>query len=339
MTLGVVGAPWKPIQQAAKPDSHTVEIIAVPREPRFMGGAATAQPGAGSLPPRTSSSEDVNEADDLWQADDYLTSDELDVLLVPPVRGRNDDGGLPGLLEHCPNPVGATPLKRIGRSEDDGFLPGLFDNAPPLGSDLPLFRARHPSKAPIEIVDREGTSRAEEQALEVPFEPDDDSLAEIELPIDAESDANLAEDAENSDEEHYLDRFDDNQETGWAPGVDLPDFDPDARLEPWRTPVEPDDLALRKARLKAASLASDLDLVTPAEIQQATAYLVALYTEAPHSATHAALRRLAREGLDLETLQAMVELRREWGRRSDWWLYRYRGVPFQHDGCRQHTSA
>lgn len=296
MILGVVGEPWGPTRQTASHALHTVEAVAMSRESEPLCAAA----GAGAR-------EDISPADDCWEADDYLTGEDSGAVPAAPAGGRGAEG--------C--------------------SPNLFDGAPTPDADLPLIETPQSSEVLDARTDRQALPTTPPVPLEDPFEADGEvAPEEIELPIEGDADVDLAGDWEQVEHERALDRMDRDGVQGWDVDVELPDFDPDARVEPWHVPDEADDVALRKARLKAATLAAELDLVAPAEIRQVTAYLVELYAEAPHPATHVALRQLAHEGLDFETLQAMVNLRREWSRRSDWWLYRYRGVPFQHDGCR-----
>jgi hypothetical protein len=116
--------------------------------------------------------------------------------------------------------------------------------------------------------------------------------------------------------------------------VDLPDFDPAARVDPWEVDEANDEPARRMARTKAAALASQLDLVTSAKVVAAVDYLSDLYLRHPHVATHRALMHLAAEGLDRDTLEAMVALRDEWAARREWWLHRAGGTARRSDACR-----
>ena len=109
---------------------------------------------------------------------------------------------------------------------------------------------------------------------------------------------------------------------GWQDEVELPDYDFHARVVPWTESSEDDELGLRKARLKAAALASALDVSTQTELREATDYLVELLTRRVYNSTYRELQTLASEGLDLDLLRAVVELRATWGSHRSWWVTR-----------------
>lgn len=105
--------------------------------------------------------------------------------------------------------------------------------------------------------------------------------------------------------------------------LDLHDFREDARQNPWEQDVLEDETPLRKARGKAAKVVNLLEVAGPLQRQAAIDYLTELFQHLTHSATFRAIEDLGREGIDLETLQAVVDLRHYWMQRDDWWLVRH----------------
>ena len=98
--------------------------------------------------------------------------------------------------------------------------------------------------------------------------------------------------------------------------VDLPDFDPSLHLPP-PLPFE-DDSALRHAREKAAAMVRVLALHSTGDVASALHYMTEFFLEFQHHATYRAIERLVWEGLDVETLQVMLELREVWQDRAAW---------------------
>lgn len=103
------------------------------------------------------------------------------------------------------------------------------------------------------------------------------------------------------------------------PGVDLPDFDPDACQVLRSTHFAP---LPSRARTKAEALAALLDIPDRRALRAAVDWLEELFLAHPHSATYRALEAIARASPDLSTLQAVVELRALWAQTPAWWVHR-----------------
>lgn len=105
---------------------------------------------------------------------------------------------------------------------------------------------------------------------------------------------------------------------------DIPEFDGDAQQKPWETEAE-EGPSIRRARDKAADITSLLYLTGRDDQEIALTYLTDLFDhpDYSHSSTFQAIKRIASDGLDFETLKAMVELRSIWRQRMDWWKGRY----------------
>ena len=107
---------------------------------------------------------------------------------------------------------------------------------------------------------------------------------------------------------------------------DIPEFDENAQQAPWE--IEPEkekEPLIRRARDKAADIASLLYLTSRDDQEIVLTYLTDLFEhpDYSHPSTLQALKRIASDGLDFETLKAMVELRSIWRQRTDWWEGRY----------------
>lgn len=105
---------------------------------------------------------------------------------------------------------------------------------------------------------------------------------------------------------------------------DIPEFDEDAQQTPWE--IEPEEgPSIRYARDKAADIASLLSLTSRHDQEIALTYLTDLFEhpDYSYSSTFRAIKRIASDGLDFETLKSMVELRSIWRQRTDWWRGRY----------------
>ncbi len=137
--------------------------------------------------------------------------------------------------------------------------------------------------------------------------PDDDLLDETEDDVSEHSDS-----GDSVDED--LDLFFD----------DIFEFDEDAQQVPWEIESE-EEQSIRRARDKAAYIASLLCLASRDDQEIALTYLTDLFEhrDYSHSSTFQAIKRIASNGLDFETLKAMVELRSIWRQRTDWWKGRY----------------
>ena len=115
---------------------------------------------------------------------------------------------------------------------------------------------------------------------------------------------------------------------------DVPEFDEEARQPPWEFESE-EGQSTRRARDKAAEIVGSLYLKSREDQEIALTYLADLFEDPDysHANTFHAIKRLASDGLEFETLKAMVELRTTWRQRTDWWRGRYskrnrvRGLP------------
>ena len=106
---------------------------------------------------------------------------------------------------------------------------------------------------------------------------------------------------------------------------DVPEFDEEARQQPWEIESEEEGQSIRRARDKAAEIAGSLYLKSREDQEFALTYLADLFEhpDYSHASTFHAIKRLPSDGLDFETLKAMVELRAIWKQRTDWWRGRY----------------
>jgi hypothetical protein len=95
------------------------------------------------------------------------------------------------------------------------------------------------------------------------------------------------------------------------------DYDEDAQQRPWNFKQDDEQTAIRRARAKAATITSLLDITNIVQRNTALRFLTELFEHLRHPSTYRALRNLGSDGLDLETLQAMTELRRVWMQRSE----------------------
>ncbi len=155
-----------------------------------------------------------------------------------------------------------------------------------------------------------------------PMESADDALSsdqdqdwlDDDLPYETEDDGSEYSDSGDSVHEDSEIFFD-----------DTPEFDEDAQQTPWEIEPEGGRQSIRRARDKAADLASLLYLTSHGDQESALAYLIDLFEhpDYSHSSTFQAIKRIASKGLDFETLKAMVELRSIWRQRTDWWKGRY----------------
>jgi hypothetical protein len=134
-----------------------------------------------------------------------------------------------------------------------------------------------------------------------------------------------------------FDSSDDAAATSWSEalfedsaddGFDIYDFDADARQTPWDFEPDLEEVVPRRAREKAAAVATLIDVVDRREQAHALAFLIALFEHLQHPATFRALYRAASEGLTLDLLKAMVALRYHWTERTEWWKGRY-GIGFE----------
>ena len=119
---------------------------------------------------------------------------------------------------------------------------------------------------------------------------DDDLLYETEDDGSEDSDS---DDSINEDSDIFFD--------------DIPEFDENARQVPWE--IKPEEEGTRRARDKAADIASLLYLTSRDDQESTLTYLIDLFEhpDHSHSSTFYAIKRIASQGLDLETIKAMVE--------------------------------
>ena len=111
--------------------------------------------------------------------------------------------------------------------------------------------------------------------------------------------------------------------------IDLPDFDAEARQDLWVKPA-PDpplsdfaDYPELQAALKAERILRHLWLKTNAERDSYLDWLVTVFLNFPSPRSFEALERLAKaEELDALLLRDMVDLKRIWQRRPEWWVRR-----------------
>ena len=137
---------------------------------------------------------------------------------------------------------------------------------------------------------------------------DDDLLYETE---DDGSEYSDSDDSVNEDSDIFLD--------------DIPEFDEDAQQTPWEIEPEEEGQPIRLARDKAADITSLLYLTSRDDQEIALTYLTDLFKQPDYSypSTFQAIKRIASDRLDFETLKEMVELRSIWRERTDWWKGRY----------------
>ena len=79
-----------------------------------------------------------------------------------------------------------------------------------------------------------------------------------------------------------------------------------------------------RLRDRVETVANLLDPGTTAERERAGAVLTDLFERHGHQSTYHAVRGAAAAGLDVQTLEAMIELKEIWASRSDWWYRRSR---------------
>ena len=79
-----------------------------------------------------------------------------------------------------------------------------------------------------------------------------------------------------------------------------------------------------RLRHRVETVVNLLDPGTTAERARAGAALTDLFERHGHQSTYRALRDAAAAGLDVQTLEAMIELKEIWALRSDWWNRRSR---------------
>jgi hypothetical protein len=98
------------------------------------------------------------------------------------------------------------------------------------------------------------------------------------------------------------------------------EFDPEARQRPWQPSAS--GRAPSQARRKAANLVALLAISQLLDRAAALSFLAELFEELPHPATYEALLAQVTDGVDWQTLRAMVELKRLWQETPAWWSRR-----------------
>ena len=120
--------------------------------------------------------------------------------------------------------------------------------------------------------------------------------------------------------------------TSYDNGDGFFDFEPKAHQSPW-SGVSQEEPSVWRARERAARIVNILGLETAGEERTVLQFLTDFFEQFDHPATFDAIFNLAIAGLDLSTLYAMVELKRVWIERSDWWLCRNRrGIEYLTNG-------
>jgi hypothetical protein len=108
--------------------------------------------------------------------------------------------------------------------------------------------------------------------------------------------------------------------------ADYFDYDPDAHQPPWSETHPSDtvyDDAIRRAREKAASIASIVEVTNRREQEVLFDWLTELFLRLKHPATFQSIKRIALEGITADLLQRVVALWDYWMERREWWPGRY----------------
>jgi hypothetical protein len=101
------------------------------------------------------------------------------------------------------------------------------------------------------------------------------------------------------------------------------DYDPDAHQAPWTEPKPSDEKSLRRAREKAASIASILEVTSRREQEDLFDWLTELFSRQKHPTTFQAIKGIALQGITADLLHRVVALRDCWMERREWWPGRY----------------
>jgi hypothetical protein len=103
-------------------------------------------------------------------------------------------------------------------------------------------------------------------------------------------------------------------------------YDADAHRLPWGDGEGADgrdDNGIRRAREKAAAIASIVEVTSRWEQEKLLDWLTELFLEFRHAATFRAIERVAAQSITVDLLRAMVALRRYWLERPEWWVGRH----------------
>jgi hypothetical protein len=109
--------------------------------------------------------------------------------------------------------------------------------------------------------------------------------------------------------------------------VDEPfDYDPDAHQELWgdsKYGIAGDEDGVRRAREKAATIASVVDIASRRDQEKILESLTEFFLEFRNPATFRAIARVADQSITPDLLRALIALRRYWMERPEWWVSRY----------------
>ena len=272
----------------------------------------------------------ISTPDSRWEASDHHRNGVEDEIVFDPWDPEST-------MESGEN-IGLNNKEEVRRAGAEG---GVRDSAP---EEMSLSESDEPQDI-LASEDKAGTERVSTVDDTVPMESenkkdrnalekatDDMVCADVE-PMELADDAlssnqdwlddDLIYETED-DESEYGDSGDSVHEDSDLLFDDIPEFDEDAQQTPWE--IEPEEgQSIRRSRDKAADIASLLYPTSRDDQEIALAYLTDLFEhpDYSHSSTFQAIKRIASEGLDFETLKAMVELRSIWRQRTDWWKGRY----------------
>ena len=284
--------------------------------------------------------------DSCWEASDYNRIGDEDEIVFDPwdPEGTTESGENIGLKKEksAASDLGALDASEIVHSEAGAHnhTPSKTSSPEPVEpqgalTDKNAIRIEKSlmayGTAPIDDSDKEGRN-ASERAKEDMIRADIDPIEltdNRDLPNDETdglsqdwSDEELPNEAEDDGFEH-TDLGDPAYEDSDSAFDDIPELDEDVRQTPWE--IEEEGPSIRRARDKAAHIASLLYLTNRDDQESALIYLTDLFNhkDYSHSSTFQAIQRIAKNGLDFETLKEMVELRSIWRQRTDWWKGRF----------------
>lgn len=286
----------------------------------------------------------ISTPDSCWEASDYKRTGGEDEIVFDPwdPEGTTESEENIGLEKSAASDFGA-----LGASEIVDSEVGAHNDTPSKTSSPELVEPQGAltdknsirvekslmahDTAPIDASDEEGrdaSERAKEDMVRVDIDPmeltDSRDLPNDETDVLSQDwlDEELPNETEDDGLEH-TDLGDPAYEDSDSAFDDIPEFDEDARQTPWA--IEEEGPSIRRTRDKAAHIASLLYLTNRDDQESALTYLIDLFEhpDYSHSSTFQAIKRIASDGLDFETLMAMVELRSIWRQRTDWWRGRY----------------
>jgi hypothetical protein len=103
------------------------------------------------------------------------------------------------------------------------------------------------------------------------------------------------------------------------------DYDADARQRPWgdgEGADEDGDDGIRRAREKAAAIASIVEVMSRRERETLLEWLTEFFLEFRHPATFRAIAGVIDQNVTADLLRAVIALRRYWMERPEWWFSR-----------------